>query len=210
MANANDILGKVHSDVVVPPGKPWSGTIAKGDVLRIIDLEGQQAVDFICFNARDKQEAYDSTVTLRIAKSIFLAKGAKLYSNISNQMFTIEEDTVGYHDTICGCCSKEINYLRYNVRNTPSCRENFLCELTKYGLDSRSLVPNVNFFMDIPVHADGRIEIRDGRSVPGDFVDLRAEMDALIVISNCPQMLNPASGHKLTPIRVVRFSKPPV
>ena len=203
-----EVAGKVHEDVVVPPGQPWSGIVSKGDVLRIVDLQGRQAVDFICFNAHATEEAYDSTVTLRIAKSIFLGKGAKLYSALSNPIFTIEEDTVGHHDTMCGCCSEEINRLRYGVADTPSCRANFISELARHNLDARNIVPNVNFFMYVPVNVHGDIEFKLGLSKPGDFVDLRAEMDALVVISNCPQMLNPANGYELTPIRVVRYSSP--
>jgi urea carboxylase-associated protein 1 len=208
MTEAGCIVGTVHDDVVIAPGAPWSGVVSKHDVLRIVDLEGRQAVDFICFNAHAMQEAYDSTVTLRIAKSIFLGKGATLYSNLCNPLFTIEEDTVGHHDTMCGCCSKEINLLRYGVPETPSCRANFLAELDKHGLDRRSLVPNINFFMYVPVDINGAIEFKLGLSKAGDFVDLRAEMDALVVISNCPQMLNPANGYRLSPIRLVRYSNP--
>ena len=206
MNPSSAITGTIHEDLVVAPGQPWSGRVSKGDVLRIVDLEGRQAVDLICFNAHALTEAYDCTVTLRIAKSIFLGKGVKLYSNKCNPIFTIEEDSVGHHDTMCGCCSAEINFLRYGVPDTPSCKANLLSELGKHDLDERSLVPNVNFFMYVPVDVDGNIEFKLGFSQPGDYVDLRAEMDALVVLSNCPQMLNPANGYKLTPIRVVRYS----
>lgn len=205
MTRVSGIAGKVHEDMVLPPGESWSGVVAKGDMLRIIDLEGQQAVDFLCLNVQDTSETYDSTVTIRIAKSIYLNKGVKLYSNISRPLFTIEEDTVGDHDTICGCCSREINLLRYGFPNSNSCRDNFLRQLGKHGLDSRSVVPNINFFMYIPADANGRIDIKPARSKPGDFVDLRAEMDVLAVVSNCPGI-----RHGLKPIRLVRFSKPPM
>src|SRR5205807_2185190 len=106
----------IRADVIVPAGEPWSGIIEKGEVLRIVDLEGQQAVDFICFNATDSKETYDVTVTVRLASRPFLRKGDVLYSNLANPMFSIIEDTVGNHDTICGCCSAEINFLRYKVK----------------------------------------------------------------------------------------------
>lgn len=199
--------GAIRADVVVPPGKPWSDIIRKGEVLRIIDLEGQQAVDFICFNAKDTKETYDVTVTVRLASRPYLRKGDVLYSNVANPMFTIVEDTVGNHDTICGCCSAEINFLRYRVKDTPSCRANFLRELSKHGLDSRSLVPNINFFMHIPFNANAEFEIKAPLSRPGDRVDLAAEMDCLAVISNCPQILNPANNFKPTPVRMVTFAK---
>jgi uncharacterized protein len=199
--------GAIRADVVVPPGEPWSDIIRKGEVLRIIDLEGQQAVDFICFNAKDTKETYDVTVTVRLASRPYLRKGDVLYSNVANPMFTIVEDTVGNHDTICGCCSAEINFLRYRVKDTPSCRANFLRELSKHGLDSRSLVPNINFFMHIPFNANAEFEIKAPLSRPGDRVDLAAEMDCLAVISNCPQILNPANNFKPTPVRMVTFAK---
>jgi uncharacterized protein len=199
---------QIREDVTVPPGQPWSGVIARDEVLRIVDIEGRQAVDFICFNASDTTETYDNTVTARIAKSIFVTKGVVLYSNVCNPLFTVEEDTVGRHDTLCGCCSREINFLRYGVRDTPSCRDNFLRELARHGLDSRSLVTNINFFMNIPINVEGDIEFKLGTSGPGDHVDLRAEMDSLVVISNCPQMLNPANGYRLTAIKLQRIVRP--
>ena len=198
--------GAIRADVVVAPGEPWSSVLRKGEILRIIDMEGQQAVDFICFNAHDTKETYDNTVTVRLAARPFLRKGDVLYSNLANPMFTMVEDTIGNHDTICGCCSAEINYLRYKVKDTPSCRANFLRELAKYGLDSRSLVPNINLFMNIPIDANGELQIRAPLSRPGDHVDLAAEMDCLAMISNCPQILNPANNFNPTPVRMVTFA----
>jgi len=198
--------GAIRADDVVAPGEPWSSVLRKGEILRIIDMEGQQAVDFICFNALDTKETYDNTVTVRLAARPFLRKGDVLYSNLANPMFTMVEDTIGNHDTICGCCSAEINYLRYKVKDTPSCRANFLRELAKYGLDSRSLVPNINLFMNIPIDANGELRIRAPLSRPGDHVDLAAEMDCLAMISNCPQILNPANNFNPTPVRMVTFA----
>ncbi len=189
-------------DVTVPARAPWSGVVRKGETLRLVDLEGQQAVDFICFNADDKTETYDSTVTARLATRPYVQKGDIIYSNLARPMFKVEEDLVGYHDTICGCCSAEINKLRYGVDNTPSCRANFLHELAKHGLDSRSLVPNINFFMYIPFNADGTFTFKPPLSKPGDYVELVAQMDVLVVISNCPQILNPANNFNPTPIQV--------
>jgi uncharacterized protein len=200
------VRGAIRADVVVAPGEPWSSVLRKGEILRIIDMEGQQAVDFICFNALDTQETYDNTVSVRLAGRPFLRKGDVLYSNLANPMFTMVEDTIGNHDTICGCCSAEINYLRYKVKDTPSCRANFLRELAKYGLDSRSLVPNINLFMNIPIDANGELQIRAPLSRPGDHVDLAADMECLAMISNCPQILNPANNFNPTPVRMVTFA----
>lgn len=189
-------------DITVPACGSWSGIVRRGETLRIVDLEGQQAVDFICFNAEDKIEAYDSTVTTRLATRPFLQKGDVLYSTLSRPMFAITADQVGHHDTICGCCSAEINALRYDVKDTPSCRANFLRELGNNGLDARSLVPNINFFMYIPFNDRGGFTFAPPISKPGDYVDLLAHMDILAVISNCPQILNPANNFNPTPIRL--------
>ena len=126
-----------------------------------------------------------------------------LYSNLANPLFSIAEDSCGFHDTIGGCCSRESNRVRYGVADTPNCRDNFLRGLEPHGLGRRDIVANINFFMYVPVGTDGAMGIADGRSKPGDYVDLRAEMDVLAVLSNCPQMNNPANGFNPTPIRVM-------
>jgi urea carboxylase-associated protein 1 len=189
-------------DTVVAPGAPWARVISRGQTLRIVDLEGQQAVDFLCYNAARPEERYNAADTMKIAGSIFLTTGVTLYSGLGGKLFTVTEDTCGYHDTIGGCCSAESNYVRYGVRNTPNCRDNFLRALEPFGLGLKDIVANVNWFMYVPVEGDGRMAIVDGRSRPGDAVTLRADMDALAVISNCPQVHNPANAYKPTPIRV--------
>jgi uncharacterized protein len=196
----------VIADLVVPAGGSWSGVVRGGEIFRIVDAEGQQAVDFICFNAADSSESYDSTVTIRICSRPFLNKGDVLYSNRARPMFTIVDDKIGQHDTVCGCCSAEINFLRYGAKDTPSCRANFVRELSRNGLDSTHLVPNINFFMNIVFDAQGAISFKPPRSEPGDYVDLKAQMDALVVISNCPQILNPANNFNPTPVRLIHFA----
>ena len=189
-------------NTIVPAGAPWSGIVRQGQVLRITDLEGQQAVDFLCYNATDPQERYHAPNTLKAAGSIFLTAGHKLYSDIARPIFTIIEDQFGGHDTIGGCCSAPSNEMLYGVRNCPGCRENFLIALATHGLGRKDIVPNINWFMRVPVAADGGAAVALGVSPPGCQVALRAEMDALAVISNCPQVNNPCNGFKPTPIRV--------
>lgn len=193
-------------DVVVPARGSWSGIVRNGETFRIIDAEGQQAVDFICFNAADPSEAYDSTVTIRLCSRPFLNLRDVLYSNLARPIFTIIDDKVGHHDTVCGCCSAEINYLRYGVRDTPSCRANFVRELERNGLDSTRFIPNINFFMNIEIDAQGGFTFKPPRSKAGDYVDLKAHMDVLVLISNCPQVLNPANNFNPTPIRLMRYA----
>jgi uncharacterized protein len=197
------VPGALLVDVVVPARAGWSGVIAAGDVLRVVDLHGRQAVDFLCYNARDPSERYNAADTMKIAGNVYLGAGSRLYSDLGHVLLTIVEDTCGRHDTIGGCCSVESNRVRYGIATGPSCRDNFLGELARHGLGKKDIVANVNLFMAVPVGADGAMAIVDGHSKAGDHVDLRAEMDVLAVISNCPQMNNPAAGYAPTPIRVL-------
>lgn len=193
-------------DIVIAPGGHWARVVAAGQTLRIVDLEGQQAVDFLCYNAARPEERYNAADTMKYAGSIYVTKGVSLYSGIGRKLFTVVEDTCGFHDTIGGCCSAESNELRYGVRDTPNCRDNFLHALAPFGLGAKDIVANVNWFMYVPVAADGRMAIAMGPSKPGDCVELRADMDALAAISNCPQTRNPANGFKPTPIRVQLYA----
>jgi len=193
----------IIEDRIVAAGEPWSRVLRSGQRLRIVDLEGRQAVDFLCYNAADPSERYNAADTMKYAKTIFVTKGHGIYSDMGRRLFTVLEDTCGRHDTIGGCCSAESNELRYGVKGTPSCRQNFLTALAPYGLGKKDIVANLNWFMNVPVEPDGAMAIVDGVSNPGDYVELRADMDVLAVISNCPQTRNPCNGFKPTPIRVV-------
>ena len=200
---AGGATGRVLEDRVVPPGEWWARALRRGQTLRIVDLEGRQAVDFLCYNAENPEERYNAADTMKFAKTIFLTRGHGIYSNLGRRLLTIVEDTCGRHDTIGGCCSAESNEFRYGVKDTPSCRANFLRALAGFGLGPKDIVANLNFFMNVPVAPDGTMGIVDGLSKPGDYVDLRAEMDALAVISNCPQVHNPCNGFNPTPIRLI-------
>jgi uncharacterized protein len=197
------VSGKIVEDRIIPPGEPWGRVLKAGQVLRIVDLQGRQAVDFLCYNAADPSERYNAADTMKYAKTIFLTTGHGIYSDMGRRLFTILEDTCGRHDTIGGCCSAASNELRYGAKETPNCRQNFLRALEPFGLDKKDIVANLNWFMNVPVDADGAMAIVDGVSKPGDHVDLRADMDVLAVISNCPQTRNPCNGFNPTPIRVV-------
>ena len=197
-------------DEVIPPGGHWGRRMARGEVLRIVDLEGRQAVDFLCYQAERPEERYNAADTMKVAGSIFIGRGTRLLSDMGDTLMTVVEDTVGRHDTIGGCCSKESNRLRYGVDDTPNCRDNFLAALKPFGLGKRDVVANINFFMNVPVEPNGSMAIADGLSRPGDYVELRAETDVIAVLSNCPQTRNPCNGYNPTPIRVVvwRHSEP--
>jgi urea carboxylase-associated protein 1 len=202
---AGRVDGRVLADEVVAAGASWSAKLAAGERLRIVDLEGRQAVDFMCYDAADTANRYNAGNTLKFNRSIFLGQGTRLYSDRADVLMQVTADTVGYHDTIGGCCSAESNHLRYGIADTPSCRANFLGELAKHGMDARDLPANVNFFMYVPVTADGATEILEGKSEPGDYVDVEAVRDCLVVISNCPQAFNPCNGWVPSPIRLIHW-----
>ncbi len=193
---------RIIEDRTIPADSHWARVLTAGQRLRIVDLEGRQAVDFLCYNAADPSERYNAADTMKYAKTIFVTKGHGIYSDMGRRLFTIVEDTCGRHDTIGGCCSAESNEVRYGVTGTPSCRQNFLRALEPFGLGKKDIVANLNWFMNVPVEPDGTMGIVDGVSKPGDYVELRAEMDVLAVISNCPQTRNPCNGFNPTPIRV--------
>src|SRR5262245_38834056 len=193
----------IVEDRTIPAGGHWTRVLRTGQRLRIVDLEGRQAVDFLCYNAADPSERYNAADTMKYAKTIFVTTGHGIYSDMGRRLFTIVADTCGRHDTIGGCCSAESNEVRYGVAGTPSCRQNFLSALESLGLGKRDIVANLNWFMNVPVEADGTMGIVDGLSKPGDYVELRAEMDVLAVISNCPQTRNPCNGWNPTPIRLI-------
>ncbi len=208
MVDADTLLvdAVVNEDTIVPACTPWSARIKKGDMLRLIDLEGQQAIDFLCYNGENTAERYSATNTIKLNKNIFIGEGTVLWSDHARKMMTVINDTCGKHDTIYGCCSIELDQVRYNVTKTQSCRSNFAAELGKYGMGEKDITANANFFMYAPVGGDGHIAIADGLSKPGDYVDIRADMEMLVVISNCPERDNPAAGGEPTPVRAIVYS----
>ena len=199
---------KVLLDEMIAPNDNWSGILIPGQALRIVDLEGKQAVDFLCYNADDPADRYNAADTMKYNKNVYLGAGHGIYSVRATKLFTIVADTMGGgHDTIGGCCSAASNMFRYKVPDTPSCHANVLRALTRHGLGEKDIVANINFFMYVPVGGDGRMAIVDGLSKRGDHVDLKAEMDVLAVLSNCPQINNPANGYNPTPIEVIVYSE---
>ena len=191
----------------IPAGEPWMKTVKKGQLFRFVDLEGNQAVDTLFYNANDPSEHYSANDTIREQGNIYLSTGSQLLSNEGNVMLTIVADTCGRHDTLGGACSAESNTVRYALEKRPmhNCRDNYLLALAHWdgGLGKRDLVSNVNFFMNVPVTPEGKLTFEDGISAPGKYVEMRAEMDLIILISNCPQLNNPCNAYNPTPARVL-------
>ena len=199
------LSGTVVHEVIVPARAPWLHHVAAGQTLRIVDLEGNQAVDFLLYATADDAERYSAQDTVAAQGNLFLRQGTVLRSNEGRPMMTIAATSVDYHDTIGGACSCESNTLRYghHTKSEHACVENFLEANLLEGRGKRDIVSNINFFMNVPVEADGSLGIVDGISAPGLTVDLRADMDVTVVVSNCPQINNPCNGFNPTPVRMI-------
>ncbi len=205
MAHTQDLTGPILHDALVPARAPWLHRLTAGQTLRIVDLEGNQAVDFLLYATADDAERYSAQDTIAAQQNIFLRTGSVLRSNEGRAMMTIVATSVDYHDTIGGACSCESNTLRYGTHTKAqhACVDNFLEANLRDGRGKRDIVSNINFFMNVPVEPDGALGIVDGISAPGLTVDVRAEMDVTVVVSNCPQINNPCNGFNPTPVRMI-------
>lgn len=201
---------KQASDAVlrhtIPAGEPYLFEVKKGQTVRLHDLEGNQAVDTLFYSAANPRERYDAQRTLRRQNNAYLTSGSVLYSNLGNPLLTIVADTCGRHDTLGGACAQESNTVRYHAdkRYMHSCRDNFLCACIHDGrLHKRDIAANINFFMNVPVTQEGGLTFADGISAAGKYVELRAECDVIVLISNCPQLNNPCNGWNPTAAEVL-------
>jgi len=196
---------------IIPAGEPFVKTLAAGQHFRILDLEGNQAVDTLFYDADDPQACYSAVDTIRAQGNIYLTAGSRLLSKRGDLLATITADTCGRHDTLGGACSAESNTVRYALekKHMHSCRDNFLLALAHLHADmegamsKRNLSSNINFFMNVPVTPAGGLTFEDGISAAGRYVELRAERDLLVLISNCPQLNNPCNAYNPTPVEVL-------
>jgi urea carboxylase-associated protein 1 len=193
---------------VIPAGDYWIDIIKTGQYLRIVDVEGNQAADTLFFNAADVAERYSAVDTIRAQRNVYLGFGSKLLSTAGNVMAEIVADTVGRHDTLGGACASESNTVRYALdkRTMHACRDSYLLAVAQHdrlGLGKRDLSHNINFFMNVPVTTDGGLTFADGVSGPGHYVEMRAGMDIIVLISNCPQLNNPCNAYNPTPLEVL-------
>lgn len=196
------------STTTLDAGDYYIGTVKKGQTFRIIDLEGNQAADTLFFNADDPSERYSASDTIREQGKVYLTAGSKLLSNDNNVMLEIVADTCGRHDTLGGACATESNTVRYDLekRCMHSCRDSWMlaiAEHPEYGISKRDISHNINFFMNVPVTESGGLTFEDGISAPGKYVEMKAAMDVVVLISNCPQLNNPCNGYNPTPVDVL-------
>ncbi len=194
------------SDEIVKAGDAWMKDLRSGQTLRILDLEGNQAVDTLFYNAHDPSERYSAVDTLRAQGNLYLTTGSKLLSTEGNIMLTITADTCGRHDTLGGACSAESNQVRYALdkRSMHNCRDSFLSALAASDrhMTKRDLPSNINFFMNVPVTPAGGLTFEDGISAAGRYVEMRADMDVTVLVSNCPQLNNPCNAYNPTPVQM--------
>lgn len=192
----------------IDAGDHWIGIVEAGQTFRIVDVEGNEAADTLFYNTADPSEHYSAMDTVREQSNVYLTTGSRLRSNENNVLLTITADTVGRHDTLGGACASESNTVRYDLekRHMHSCRDNWMLAIAnhpEYGLTKRDIAHNINFFMNVPVTANGELYFDDGISGPGKYVEMVAEMDVIALISNCPQLNNPCSGFQPTPLEVL-------
>ena len=192
---------------VVNAGDPWISELQKGQYFRIVDLGGNQAVDTLFYNAHDYSDRYSAQDTIQNQRNIYLTTGTKLISTVGTVLLTIVADTCGRHDTLGGACANESNMVRYAIerRHMHACRSSFLKAVIEWdhGMSKRDITSNINFFMNVPVTAEGKLTFADGISEPGKYVEMFAESDVLALISNCPQLNNPCNAYNPTPVEVL-------
>ncbi len=200
--------GEAGFRLTVNAGDYWIDTVRGGQTLRIVDVEGNQAADTLLFNAADVADRYSAVDTIREQGNVYLGCGSQLLSTSGNVLAVIVADTVGRHDTLGGACAAESNTVRYALdkRTMHSCRDSYVLALARHdalGLGKRDLTHNINFFMNVPVTPEGGLTFADGLSGPGQYVELTAAMDIIVLISNCPQLNNPCNAYNPTPLEVL-------
>ncbi len=194
----------------IDAGDYYIGIIPKGETFRIVDLKGNQAADTLFYNAHDVSERYSAMDTIREQGGLYLTAGTQLKTNLNNDLLEIVADTCGRHDTVGGACATESNTVRYDLekRCMHACRDSWMLaiqEHEEFGLCKSDITHNINFFMNVPVTSDGKLTFEDGISAPGKYVELKANMDTLVLISNCPQLNNPCNGYNPTPIEILAW-----
>lgn len=202
----HEVPGRKLELSLLAPGAAMAWEVKKGQILRVVEVEGQQVGDFFCFNLHRFDEKLSPPNTTLLNKTIRLTRGHSLYSDEASKMFTIIKDTVGEHDILAGACSRYTNKVRYGVDATPNCRDNIYGALQPYGIGWKDIPYPFNIFMNVPVGANNSLGIAAPTCKAGDHIDLRAEMDCLAAISNCPQVLNPCNNFTIKPLMVVVYS----
>jgi urea carboxylase-associated protein 2 len=209
---AEEVTTNASSDVILEEtlrgGQMWSRVLRHGQRLRLTDIEGGACVAALLYNAEDASERYNMPDTLKAQHIARLTRGFVLYSDMGRILCSVVDDTVGWHDTITGHATREHSRRKYGegsyqklrndfFRNT---RDNFLTELGKYDMGKRDIVANINFFAKVGVDGLGNLAWASDHSKPGGYVELRAELNTLIILSNTPHPLDPSPAYAPRPV----------
>jgi uncharacterized protein len=195
-------------DEKLPGGGYWHGIIKRGNTLRITDLAGSHGVALVCYNADNPIERLNVADTAKIQFNAFLKQGMVMYSDMGRILCSITSDTSGCHDLICGCSNAASNTAKYGDGDFNNSRNNFLKALGKRGLSRKDLMPNVNLFSRVAVLPDGDLQYDRSCEKAGSYIDLRAEMNVLAIVSNCPHVLHPSTEYKPQPIQLTIWKSP--
>ena len=199
------------------PGGVWSHILKRGTALRMTDTDGGANVGAIFYNADCLVERLNLPDTLKAQHIARIARNAALYSDMGRVLCSVTQDTLGWHDVFCGCLdaaatAAKYGEARYQERRNgfhKNAQDGFLLELEKYGLGPRDLSPNINFFSKVSVGADGALAYQPDFSPPGSFVELRAEMNVLVMLSTCPHPLDPRPNYAPKPVHLAVRRVPP-
>ena len=179
--------------------------MTKGQILRVVDVDGQQAADIVAYNQHSPAEGLSTEVTVQILRTSNPQTGQTLYSIEWNPILTIVADTVGTNYLPGEICSDEANFFRYGVRGSVNCRDNLAAAVAPWGISKAQVHGAFAAFLNMGYLPDGRTLIQEPISKPGDYVDLRAEMDIVIAVSACPQILNACNAFNPTPLGIVLY-----
>jgi uncharacterized protein YcgI (DUF1989 family) len=204
LTGKHPVPGRVLQVVEIPARHGAALTMARGQVLRVVDVEGQQVGDLVCFNRDDLTERYSPQNTILFNRTIYPKVGAALVSDRGRPMMRLLSDTVGVHDLVCGSCSEEYYRNRLEHREPHrSCRGNLAEAMVPWGVGMEDIPFSFNVFMQWPVQPDGTVRPMAAPSGPGDYVDLQAEMDLVVANSACPSDITPTNAHRPTPMRLL-------
>lgn len=207
----------IRFEEVVPPGANWSHVLKRGTTLRITDTAGDANVSVLLYNFELPSERLNLPDTLKCQHTARLTKGHCLYSDMGRILVSITADTCGWHDPLAGWSTAKIVEQKYGVKTYQEARndwhrnahDNFVTELGKYGLDERDLAMNVNFFSKVAVTASGQLNYVPGNSHPGAYVDLRSEMNTLVILNTCVHPLDTSTTYAPQPVQLTVWTSPP-
>lgn len=210
-------MSLIHKERLTGAGM-WSKVIKRGRTLRITDLEGGANVGMLLYNAHEKHERYNMPDTLKGQYIFYLKAPYCLHSDMGRLFASITEDSVGWHDTVSGATDAKAVLEKYGKGNYQDLRndfyrnaqECFLIELAKWGLGKRDLVPNINWFSKVVSDEDGNLSYVPGNSKPGDSVELRFELDTLVVLNTCQHPFDPNPEYAPKPVEIAVSDADPV